>query len=46
MRMIRGDFFSLSERKLTDYLSQLGYDTEIKVKPVSKTVGHLMLAIA
>ena len=44
--MMRGDFSNLSERKLMDCLNRLGYDIEIKVKPASKRVGHLMLAIA
>ena len=44
--MMRGDFSSLSERKLMDCLSRLGYDIEIKVKPASKPVGHFRLAIA
>lgn len=44
--MMRGDFTNLSERKLMDCLNRLGYDIEIKVKPASKAVGHLMLAIA
>ena len=44
--MMRGDFSNLSERKLMDCLNRLGYDIEIKVKPASKPVGHLMLAIA
>lgn len=44
--MMRGDFSNLSERKLMDCLNRLGYDIEIKVKPVSRAVGHLMLAIA
>lgn len=44
--MMRGDFSNLSERKLMDCLNRLGYDIEIKVKPTSATVGHLMLAIA
>jgi helix-turn-helix protein len=44
--MMRGDFSNLSERKLMDCLTRLGYDIEIKVKPASKSVGHLMLAIA
>ncbi len=43
--MMRGDFSNLSERKLMDCLNRLGYDIEIKVKPASKPVGHLMLAI-
>jgi predicted XRE-type DNA-binding protein len=44
--MMRGDFANLSERKLMDCLNRLGYDIEIKVKPTSEPVGHLMLAIA
>lgn len=44
--MMRGDFSNLSERKLMDCLNRLGYDIEIKVKPASKRVGHLLLAIA
>ena len=44
--MMRGDFSNLSERKLTDCLNRLGYDIEIKVKPTSEPVGHLMLAVA
>jgi len=44
--MMRGDFSNLSERKLMDCLNRLGYDIEIKVKPASKPVGHLKLAIA
>ena len=44
--MMRGDFSNLSERKLMDCLNRLGYDIEIKVKPASKSVGHLRLAVA
>lgn len=44
--MMRGDFTNLSERKLMDCLNRLGYDIEIKVKPTSGAVGHLMLAVA
>lgn len=43
--MMRGDFSNLSERKLMDCLNRLGYDIEIKVKPASQPIGHLMLAI-
>ena len=43
--MMRGDFSNLSERKLMDCLNRLGYDIEIKGKPASETVGHLVLAI-
>ena len=44
--MLRGDFTNLSERKLRDCLSRLGYDIEIKVRPAAEPVGHLVLAIA
>lgn len=44
--MMRGDFTNLSERKLMDCLNRLGYDIEIKVRPTSKSVGHLTLAVA
>ena len=43
--MMRGIFSNLSERKLMDCLNRLGYDIEIKVKPASKRIGHLSLAI-
>jgi predicted XRE-type DNA-binding protein len=44
--MMRGDLSNLSERKLMDCLNRLGYDIEIKVKPASEPVGHLILAIS
>ena len=44
--MMRGDFSNLSERKLMDCLNRLGYDIEIKVKPTTEPIGHLMLAVA
>ena len=44
--MMRGDFTNLSERKLMDCLTRLGYDIEIKVRPARSEVGHLMLAVA
>ena len=40
--MLRGDFTNLSERKLMESLSRLGYDIEIKALPTNKPVGHLM----
>jgi predicted XRE-type DNA-binding protein len=42
--MMRGDLTNLSERKLMDCLTRLGYDIEIKVRPAKAEVGHLMLA--
>ena len=44
--MMRGDFSTLSERKLMDCLNRLGYDIEIKVKPAAQPLGHLILAVA
>ena len=36
---------SVSERKLMECLNRLGYDIEIKVRPASARIGHLMLAL-
>jgi predicted XRE-type DNA-binding protein len=44
--LFRGDFSNVSERKLMDCLNRLGYDIEIKVKPSTKPVGHLLLSAA
>ena len=44
--MMRGDFANLSERKLMDCLTRLGYDIEISVRPANAAIGHLMLAAA
>ena len=44
--MMRGDLSNLSERKLMDCLTRLGYDIEIKIKPTKQSVGHLLLAVA
>ena len=44
--LLRGDFANLSERKLMDCLTRLGYDIEITVKLAAEPVGHLTLAIA
>jgi predicted XRE-type DNA-binding protein len=44
--MMSGNFSNLSERKLMDCLTRLGYDIEIKLRPVNAEVGHLMLALA
>jgi predicted XRE-type DNA-binding protein len=43
--MMRGDFSNLSERKLMDCLTRLGYDIEIKVRPTKATTGHLIVAV-
>ncbi len=42
--MMRGDLTNLSERKLMDCLTRLGYDVEIRVRPAKSEIGHLMLA--
>ncbi|MDR3323265.1 MAG: helix-turn-helix domain-containing protein [Zoogloeaceae bacterium] len=44
--MLRGDFSNISERKLMDCLNRLGYDIEIRIKPATAPVGHLLLALA
>ena len=44
--MMRGDFSNLSERKLMDCLTRLGYDIEIKVKPAKASIGQMVLAVA
>ena len=44
--MMRGDFTNLSERKLMDCLTRLGYDIEISVRPAKADIGHLVLAAA
>ena len=38
--LIRGDFSNLSEQKLMECLSRLGYDIEIKVKPTAASCGR------
>ena len=43
--LLHGDFSNVSERKLMDCLNRLGYDIEIKVRPATAPVGHLMLAV-
>ena len=44
--MMRGDFSNLSERKLMDCLTRLGYDIEISVRPAAAALGHLIFAPA
>jgi hypothetical protein len=41
---MRGDFANLSERKLMDCLTRLGYDIDIKVRPSKAPIGSLRLA--
>ena len=41
--VMRGYFNNLSERKLMDCLTRLGYDIEIKVRPSKAEVGNMML---
>jgi predicted XRE-type DNA-binding protein len=41
--MMRGNFTNVSERKLMDCLTKLGYDIEIKVRPSKALVGNMML---
>lgn len=42
--MMRGDFTNLSERKLMDCLTRLGYDIEITIRRANAETGHLILA--
>lgn len=42
--MMRGNFTNLSERKLMDCLTRLGFDIEIKIRPADAEVGHLIFA--
>ena len=42
--MLRGDFTNLSERKLLECLSRLGYDIEMKVRPSTQRTGHPTLS--
>jgi len=44
--MMRGNFANLSERKLMDCLTRLGYDIEIKLRPTKSSIGTLRLAMA
>lgn len=44
--MMRGNFANLSERKLMDCLTRLGYDIEIKLRPTKSNIGSLRLAMA
>lgn len=44
--MMRGDFTNLSERKLMDCLTRLGYDIKIQVSPTTEPIGRLVLESA
>ena len=44
--ILRGDFTNLSEQKLMECLSRLGYNIEIKIKPAKKETGRRTLAVA
>ncbi len=44
--MMRGDFTSLSERKLMDCLNRLGYDIAIRARLATEPIGPRTLAIA
>ena len=44
--MMRGDFANLSERKLMDCLTRLGYAIEISIRPAEAEVDHSTLAVA
>jgi len=44
--MMRGDFSNLSERKLMECLTRLGYDIEIRARLTTEPVGQLSFAVA
>src|SRR5262249_33883144 len=44
--ILQGDFKNLSEHKLMDCLTRLGYDIEVKVKRAKEDVGHMTVVIA
>jgi len=44
--LLRGDFHSVSERKLMDCLNRLGYDIQIQVRPTQQPIGHITFALA
>jgi len=44
--IVRGDFANLSERKLMECLTRLGYDIEIAVRPTKRRTGQLTVALA
>ena len=44
--LMRGDFSNLSEQKLMECLSRLGYDVEIRLRLAAKSIGRRTLAVA
>jgi len=44
--IVRGDFANVSERKLMECLTRLGYDIEIAVRPSKRRTGQLTVALA
>lgn len=42
--LMNGDFTNLSERKLMDCLTRLGYDVEISVRPAREATGRVTVA--
>jgi len=44
--ILRGDFANLSERKLMECLTRLGFDIEINVRPASEPIGRLTVAVS
>ena len=44
--MMRGNFSNLSERRLMDCLTRLGYDIEIQVRPAQLAIGQLSVRLA
>jgi predicted XRE-type DNA-binding protein len=44
--IVRGDFANVSERKLMECLTRLGYDIEIAVRPSKRRTGQLRVALA
>jgi len=44
--IVRGDLANVSERKLMECLTRLGYDIEIAVRPSKRRTGQLTVALA
>jgi len=44
--LLRGDFRSISERKLMNCLNRLGYDIEIQARLTQQSVGQITFALA